>query len=116
MVLPNQYGDILSDLVAGLAGSLGLAPGANFGNDVAVFEAAHGAAPEIAGQGLANPIGLILSGALLLDHIGEHQAAGRVWNAVARVLSERRHLTPDLGGNGTTVRLTQAVCEAVVAT
>jgi isocitrate dehydrogenase (NAD+) len=116
MVLPNQYGDILSDLVAGLAGSLGLAPGANFGNDVAVFEAAHGAAPEIAGQGLANPIGLILSGALLLDHIGEHHPAGRVWNAVARVLSERRHLTPDLGGNGTTVRLTQAVCEAVVAT
>ncbi len=71
LVLPNQYGDILSDLAAALAGSLGLAPGANLGPGAAVFEAAPGAAPDIAGQGLANPIGLILSGALLLEHLNE---------------------------------------------
>ncbi len=111
LLLPNQYGDILSDLAAGLAGSLGLAPGANLGEGVAVFEAAHGAAPDLAGQGLANPIGLILSGALLLDHLGETEAAERVRNAVAAVLTEGRCLTPDLGGRATTGQLTGAICE-----
>ncbi len=111
LVLPNQYGDILSDLAAALVGSLGLAPGVNFGNGVAVFEAAHGAAPDIAGRGLANPVALILSGALLLEYLGEAEAAGRVRRAVAAVLAEGRFLTPDLGGRATTAELTQAICE-----
>lgn len=112
MVLPNQYGDILSDLAAGLAGSLGLAPGANFGDSVAMFEAAHGAAPDIAGKGLANPISLILSGALMLDHLGEREAGERVRLAVELVLGEARVLTADLGGTATTRQLTGAICEA----
>jgi isocitrate dehydrogenase (NAD+) len=111
LVLPNQYGDILSDLAAGLVGSLGLAPGGNFGPDVAVFEAAHGAAPDIAGRGIANPLGLILSGALLLDHLGESAAAARVRRGVELVLAEGRWLTPDLGGRATTAELTRAVCD-----
>jgi len=113
MILPNQYGDIVSDLAAGLAGSLGLAPGANLGNGVAMFEAAHGAATDIAGQGIANPLGLLLSGAMLLDHIGEAAAARRVRAAVDRVLSEPDRLTPDLGGSASTVELTQTLCTAV---
>lgn len=113
MVLPNQYGDIISDLAAGLAGSLGLAPGANIGERCAMFEAAHGAAPDIAGQGAANPIGLILSGALLLDHIGEGAAARRVRAGVSEVLSDGRFLTPDLGGSCTTAALAQAICAAM---
>lgn len=112
LVLPNQYGDIISDLAAGLAGSLGLAPGGNIGDGVAVFEAAHGAAPDIAGKGLVNPVSLILSGAMLLDWIGQAQAAGRVRAAVAAVLREKRMLTPDLGGAAGTRALTEAICEA----
>lgn len=110
LVMPNQYGDILSDLAAGLAGSLGLAPGANFGENMAMFEAAHGAAPDIAGMGIANPISLILSGALLLDHLGEREPADRIRLAVERVLAEARVLTPDLGGCATTRGLTEAIC------
>jgi isocitrate dehydrogenase (NAD+) len=113
MVLPNQYGDIVSDLAAGLAGSLGLAPGANIGEDVAMFEAAHGAAPDIAGKGIANPISLILSGALMLDHLGEAEAAGRVRRGVAGVLREGRALTPDLGGSAGTAQITAAIREAM---
>jgi isocitrate dehydrogenase (NAD+) len=112
MVLPNQYGDIVSDLAAGLAGSLGLAPGANFGESVAMFEAAHGAAPDIAGKGVANPVSLILSGALLLDHLGEREAGDRVRLAVEQVMREARVLTPDLGGSATTSQLTEAICFA----
>lgn len=112
MVLPNQYGDILSDLAAGLAGSLGLAPGANFGESAAMFEAAHGAAPDIAGKGVANPISLILSGALLLDHLGEREAGDRVRLAVEMVLNEARVLTADLGGTATTRQVTEAICAA----
>ena len=113
MVLPNQYGDIISDLVAGLVGSLGLAPGANFGPEAAVFEASHGAAPDIAGRGIANPIALILSGAMLLDHLNEDQAAARVRRAVAAVLRDRQALTPDLGGSGSTGSLSEAICREV---
>lgn len=112
LVLPNQYGDILSDLAAGLAGSLGLAPGANFGETAAMFEAAHGAAPDIAGKGLANPISLILSGAMLLDHLGEREAGDRVRLAVEQVLGEARVLTTDLGGSATTRQMTEAICLA----
>lgn len=110
LVLPNQYGDIMSDLAAGLVGSLGLAPGANVGPDVSFFEAAHGAAPDIAGRGVANPIALILSGALLLDHVAERDAAERIRRAVAAVLAEGRCLTPDLGGTASTAELTRAIC------
>lgn len=110
MVMPNQYGDILSDLAAGLVGSLGLAPGANIGPRAAVFEASHGAAPDIAGQGVANPIALILSGAMMLDHLNEEAAAGRIRQAVAEVLALGDALTPDLGGNTSTKELTAAIC------
>lgn len=115
MVLPNQYGDILSDLAAGLAGSLGLAPGANIGEKAAMFEAAHGAAPDIAGKGLANPVSLILSGAMMLDHIGELEAAARIRSAVERVFREGRYLTPDLGGTASTDCLAGAICAAMEA-
>lgn len=115
LLAPNQYGDILSDLAAGLVGSLGLAPGANFGDGTAMFEAAHGAAPDIAAQGTANPIALVLSGAMLLDHLNEPETAGRVRDAVASVLADGRILTPDLGGRATTREMTAALCAAVQA-
>lgn len=110
-VCPNQYGDILSDLAAGLAGSLGLAPGANYGEGRAMFEAAHGAAPDIAGRGIANPIAMILSAAMMLDYLKETEAATRIWQAVSEVLArgESSVLTPDLGGNGTTRTMTDAI-------
>jgi isocitrate dehydrogenase (NAD+) len=110
LVLPNQYGDIVSDVAAALVGSLGLAPGANIGPEAAMFEAAHGAAPDIAGRGIANPVGLVLSGALLLDHLGEAAAAERVRRAVAAALAEPRWHTPDLGGQASTTNLTRAIC------
>jgi isocitrate dehydrogenase (NAD+) len=112
MVLPNQYGDSLSDLAAGLVGSLGLAPGANFGEAAAMFEAAHGAAPDIAGKGVANPISLILSGAMMMDHLGEGELGGRIRQSVEHVLNEARVLTADLGGAATTRQMTEAICAA----
>jgi isocitrate dehydrogenase (NAD+) len=115
LVLPNQYGDILSDVAAGLVGSLGLAPGANFGPEAATFEAAHGAAPDIAGRGIANPLGLVLSGAMLLDHLGEAAAAERIRRAVAATLAEPRWHTPDLGGQATTAGMTRAICSNLSA-
>jgi isocitrate dehydrogenase (NAD+) len=113
LVLPNQYGDIVSDLCAGVAGSLGLAPGANYGERAAIFEASHGAAPDIAGQGIANPIALILSGAMLLGHLGEVEADRHIWHAVADALKEGRWLTPDLGGRARTTDLTRAIVSAL---
>ncbi len=113
LVLPNQYGDIVSDLCAGVAGSLGLAPGANYGERVAFFEASHGAAPDIAEQGIANPIALILSGAMLLGHLGELEAERRIWQAVTDVLKVGRWLTPDLGGHARTTDLTRAIVSAL---
>lgn len=98
LVAPNLYGDILSDLAAGLAGGIGLAPGANFGEHAAVFEAAHGTAPAHAGKDRANPLALILSGALLLHHVGEAAAADRVETAVAELIEAGEHLTYDLRG------------------
>jgi isocitrate dehydrogenase (NAD+) len=113
LVLPNQYGDILSDLCGGIAGSLGLAPGANVGEQVSFFEASHGAAPDIAGQGIANPIALILSGAMLLGHLGEGEASKRVQSAVATVLKQGRWLTPDLGGKARTADVTKAIVDTL---
>jgi isocitrate dehydrogenase (NAD+) len=115
VLAPNQYGDILSDLAAGLIGSLGLAPGANIGPGTAIFEASHGAAPDIAGKGVANPAGLILSGAMLLDHLGESAAAERLRRAIEAVLAAGRDLTPDLGGSATTEQFTSAVCRELAS-
>jgi isocitrate dehydrogenase (NAD+) len=113
VVASNQYGDILSDLCAGLVGSLGLAPGANIGEHCSVFEASHGAAPDIAGKGIANPVALILSGALMLRHLNYIKEAQAVEDATREILSERQNLTPDLGGTATTVQLTDAICKRV---
>lgn len=114
IVAANQYGDILSDLAAGLVGSLGLAPGANVGEDgLIVVEASHGAAPDIAGQGIANPIALILSGALLLRHIGETKLAEYVEQSTIAVLSEKESLTPDLGGTASTMDVARAIANWV---
>jgi isocitrate dehydrogenase (NAD+) len=113
LVMENFYGDVLSDLAAGLVGGLGVVPGANIGTDCAVFEAVHGSAPDIAGQGLANPTGLILSGVEMLRHIGEAGAAARVETAVGRVIGEGKHLTRDLGGSAGTRAFTDAVIAAL---
>jgi isocitrate dehydrogenase (NAD+) len=110
LVLPNLYGDIVSDLCAGLVGGLGVVPGANIGADAAVFEAVHGSAPDIADQNLANPTALLLSGLLMLDHIGERQAAAHIREALARVLTAGAVRTRDLGGTATTTEFTEAVC------
>jgi isocitrate dehydrogenase (NAD+) len=109
LLLPNLYGDILSDLCAGLVGGLGLAAGANLGWEYAVFEPVHGSAPDIAGKGLANPLAMIRSGAMLLRHLGERGAAGAVERAVDAVLEHGAVRTPDLGGTSTTSEVADAV-------
>jgi homoisocitrate dehydrogenase len=110
IVTTNLFGDILSDLAAGLVGGLGVAPSANVGaGRVAVCEPVHGSAPDIAGKGIANPIGAILSAAMLLDHLGEPAAADRVRRAVAKTVAAAI-LTPDLGGAATTAQTTEAIC------
>ncbi|KAF4825343.1 Isocitrate dehydrogenase [NAD] catalytic subunit 5 [Colletotrichum tropicale] len=109
----NQYGDIFSDLAAGLIGSLGLAPGMNVSDDLAVFEASHGAAPDIAGKGIANPLALVLSGALLLESVDRRKEANAVREAVRIVVEEQKDLPPDLGGSGTSDSLTDAVVREV---
>jgi len=109
LLLPNLYGDIVSDLAAGLVGGLGVVPGANMGDRDAVFEAVHGSAPDIAGKGLANPTALMLSSVLMLIHLGEHAAAKRLRSAIERVYAEQKHLTPDVGGKATTDEFTDAV-------
>ncbi|HUE47497.1 MAG TPA: isocitrate/isopropylmalate dehydrogenase family protein [Aestuariivirgaceae bacterium] len=119
LVLPNLYGDIVSDLAAGLVGGLGVAPGANIGDQAAVFEPVHGSAPKYAGQDVANPTALILSGALMLRHLGETAAAVRVENAVREVIAEGRTVPRDLGGTSGTRAFAAAVADrmaAVVAT
>jgi isocitrate dehydrogenase (NAD+) len=98
LVLPNLYGDIVSDLCAGLIGGLGVAPGANFGEDIAVFEPVHGSAPRYAGQDKVNPMALLRSGVLLLEHLGEDAAARRMEDAIAAVVVEGKDVTYDLGG------------------
>jgi isocitrate dehydrogenase (NAD+) len=109
LLLPNLYGDILSDLCAGLVGGLGLAAGANLGWEYAVFEPVHGSAPDIAGRGIANPLAMIRSGAMLLRHLGEHEWAAAVERAVERVLEEAAVRTPDLGGASSTEDVADAV-------
>jgi isocitrate dehydrogenase (NAD+) len=109
LVLPNLYGDIVSDLCAGLVGGLGVAPGANIGTDAAVFEAVHGSAPKYAGQNRANPTALMLSGVLMLRHIGEQAAAERVEEAIRAVIAEGRSVTSDLGGSAGTSEFADAI-------
>lgn len=116
LLLENLYGDIVSDLAAGLIGGLGLAPGANYGEGGAVFEAIHGSAPDIAGKGIANPIAMILSGAMMCHHLGRPDLYKRIRRGVARVTQHQRHaLTPDLGGKADSATLTAAIVDAVRA-
>jgi len=113
IVTTNLFGDIISDLCAGLVGGLGLAPGANIGTEAAIFEAVHGSAPDIAGKGIANPCALILGAAQMLDHIGHPDEATRVRAAVRDALEKRDRVTPDLGGSGTTTTFGDALVERV---
>lgn len=111
MVTTNLFGDIISDLCAGLVGGLGMAPGANIGKDVAIFEAVHGSAPDIAGKNIANPTALMLASALMLDHLGLQEKGDRIRNAIRVVLTEGKKTTGDLGGCATTDEFTQAIIE-----
>ena len=113
LLLQNLFGDIVSDLCAGLVGGLGVVPGANLSDDYAVFEAVHGTAPDLAGQDQANPTALALSGALLLEHLGEPAAAAALRAALNTVYQEGRHLTRDLGGTASTTEFTDAVVAGV---
>jgi len=115
LVLPNLYGDIVSDLCAGLVGGLGVVGAANLGTEIGVFEAVHGSAPDIAGQGIANPTALLLSAVLMLRHLEETAAAERIMAALGRVLIEKRVRTRDLGGTATTFEFADAVRAAIEA-
>jgi isocitrate dehydrogenase (NAD+) len=116
LLLPNLYGDIVSDLCAGLVGGLGVVPGANLGLESAVFEAVHGSAPDIADQNRANPTALLLSGLMMLDHLGEAEAARRIRTALTRVLDAGVVRTRDLGGTASTTEFTDTVCREVEKT
>src|SRR5579871_2675093 len=113
LLLPNLYGDVMSDLAAGLVGGLGVVPSGNIGDDAAMFEAVHGTAPDIAGKGLANPTALLLSAILMLDHLGERSAARRIEAALERVYRDGKHLTRDVGGSAGTEEFTDAVIGAL---
>ncbi|HEY6360939.1 MAG TPA: isocitrate dehydrogenase (NAD(+)) [Vicinamibacterales bacterium] len=110
LLLPNLYGDIVSDLCAGLVGGLGVVPAANLGTEIGVFEAVHGSAPDIAGKSLANPMALLLSAVLMLRHIDEGAMADRIMKALNGVLSEGKTVTRDLGGKASTIDFTEAIC------
>jgi isocitrate dehydrogenase (NAD+) len=110
----NLFGDIISDLCAGLVGGLGLAPGANIGTEAAIFEAVHGSAPDIAGKGIANPCALLLAAGQMLDHLGHAGQATRLGNAIVATLEARDRVTPDLGGTGTTATFAEAIASRLV--
>jgi isocitrate dehydrogenase (NAD+) len=113
LLCTNLFGDILSDELAGLVGGLGLAPGANIGKDVAIFEAVHGSAPDIAGKGIANPISLLLASGLMLDHVGHSDLANRLRNAIDLTLNQDNIKTTDLGGKATTIAFTEALVKRI---
>jgi isocitrate dehydrogenase (NAD+) len=113
LLMPNLYGDIVSDLAAGLVGGLGIVPGANLGENTAVFEAVHGSAPDIAGKGLANPTALMQSAVLMLNYLGEREASQRLQYAIEHVYAEGRSLTPDVGGSASTREFTDAVVRRI---
>ncbi|HWS40391.1 MAG TPA: isocitrate dehydrogenase [Arenimonas sp.] len=115
IVTTNLFGDIISDLCAGLVGGLGLAPGANIGKDCAIFEAVHGSAPDIAGKGIANPCALLLGAIQMLEHIGQIDASKRLMNAIVDTMNDKDSLTPDLGGTGTTQTFAAAIIRHVKA-
>src|SRR4029077_4280954 len=107
LLLENLYGDIVSDLCAGLVGGLGLVPGANLGTEASIFEAAHGTAADIAGKNLANPLALLFSSIMMLRHLGQDRPAGRIEKAAMRLLAEGKTVTRDLGGRATTTQVTE---------
>jgi isocitrate dehydrogenase (NAD+) len=111
--MENLYGDILSDLCAGLVGGLGLVPGANFGHECAIFEAVHGSAPDIAGRNIANPTAVLRSALLMLRHLGEHDAALKIRNAIDEVYRDRSKLTRDVGGTAGTSEFADAIILAM---
>lgn len=113
LVMPNLYGDIMSDMCAGLVGGLGLVPGANIGKDAAIFEAVHGSAPDLAGKNTANPTALILTSALMLDYLGEKDKAEILRKAVFRVIKEGIYVTPDLLGSASTLRMAEEVVKYI---
>jgi len=113
LLLPNLYGDIVSDLCAGLVGGLGGGPGANIGDEAAVFEPVHGSAPRHAGKNRVNPLATLLSGVMMLKHLGEMDAAARVMAAIIKVLEEKKALTYDLGGSTSTSGMADAIIEAM---
>lgn len=115
IVTTNLFGDIISDLCAGLIGGLGLAPGANIGEDAAMFEAVHGSAPDIAGKQIANPAALMLGAAQMLTHLGMHQRAEKLRKAIRDTIAAGDRVTPDLGGQGNTVSITDAIVERLLA-
>ena len=111
MVMPNLYGDIVADLAGGLVGSVGLCPGANIGHETAVFEAAHGSAPKYAGLNKVNPTAMILSGAMMLEHLGEKDHALKIKRGVSEVLREGKYTTYDLGGTAGTTQMTGEIID-----
>lgn len=111
LVMPNLYGDIVSDLTSGLIGGLGLLPSSNIGDRLAMFEAVHGSAPDIAGKGIANPTAFLWSACMMLEHLGDKETAARIRRAVDATLKEAKSLTPDLGGTATTHEYTKAIAE-----
>ena len=113
MVMPNLYGDIVSDLCSGLVGGLGMIPGANIGKDYAVFEAVHGSAPDIAGKNIANPTAIIQSSVMMLRYLGEQEAAAKIENALIKVFEKGENLTGDLGGNATTDEFTNEILKYI---
>ncbi len=113
LLLTNLYGDIVSDLAAGLVGGLGVVPSGNIGADVAIFEAVHGTAPDIAGKGIANPTAILMSGIMMLDYLGELEAARRIEQALQAVYREGKYLTRDVGGTSNTAEFTEAVIAAL---
>jgi len=113
LVMPNLYGDILSDMCAGLIGGLGLTPSGNIGDECSIFEAVHGSAPDIAGKGLANPTALLLSSIMMLQHMGLNEYADRIQNAIFKTIAEGKHITGDLGGKAKTREYAEAVMKAL---
>jgi isocitrate dehydrogenase (NAD+) len=113
LLMENLYGDLVSDLCAGLVGGLGCVPGSNIGEEYSVFEAVHGSAPDIAGKGIANPLAVLMSGVMMLNHLGETAIAEKVKTAYNRVLAEGNTLTKDLGGTATTDGFADAVIKAL---
>jgi isocitrate dehydrogenase (NAD+) len=113
LLTTNMFGDILSDLIAGLVGGLGMAPGANIGKDVAIFEAVHGSAPDIAGKGIANPIALMFGAAMMLEHVHRNVEAARLRRAITDTLNVDNVRTGDLGGSANTAAFTKALVSRI---